>query len=153
MSENVLGTNVVCQVAVVVRDVERAAKAWAAILGVEPPAWRLTDPAEKSHIRYRGQATEGRAKLAFFSLGPQVRLELIEPVGGPSTWREFLDRYGQGIHHMAFQIKGMDEVLARLDAQQITLVQRGDYTGGRYAYVDGLANLGAILELLENLDH
>lgn len=152
MSENALGTNVVCQVAIIVKDIERTSKAWARLLGVPVPPWRLTDPAEDSHIRYRGGPTDARAKLAFFDLGEQVRLELIEPVGRPSTWGDFLDRYGQGIHHIAFRSKGMDEVLARLEAQGISLVQRGDYTGGRYAYVDGLEKLGAILELLENLD-
>ena len=153
MSSNVLGTNVVCQVAIVVHDVERVARAWAAVLGVDVPSWRLTGPAQESHISYRGATTQARAKLAFFNLGEQVRLELIEPVDRPSTWGQFLDEHGQGIHHIAFTVKGMDQVLARLDAHDVTLVQRGDYAGGRYAYVDGVAELGAVLELLENLDH
>ncbi|TFG70725.1 MAG: VOC family protein, partial [Anaerolineales bacterium] len=39
---------------------------------------------------------------------------------------------------------------AYLDAKGIPLVQSGEYTGGRYAYTDGIAQLGVILELLEN---
>ncbi|MFH1084892.1 MAG: VOC family protein [Chloroflexota bacterium] len=150
MGENLLGTNVVCQVAIVINDIEAKAKAWAQLLGVEPPAWRMTDTADKSHIRYLGATTEARAKLAFFQLGPQVRLELIEPVGRPSTWGQFLDAHGEGIHHIAFIVKGMDEVALRLEGVGLKAVQRGDYTGGRYAYVDGEAQLAAILELLEN---
>ncbi len=149
MANNVLGSDIVCQVGIIVRDVEKASKAWAEILGVPVPQWRMTGPADESHIRYRGQATEARAKLAFFNLG-QVQLELIEPVGAPSTWAEFLEQHGQGIHHIAFRLKGMDEALVRLEAHGVPLVQRGDYTGGRYAYVDGVPELGAILELLEN---
>ncbi|HHX65119.1 MAG TPA: VOC family protein, partial [Chloroflexi bacterium] len=109
------------------------------------------DPAEQSHISYRGESTPARAKLAFFDLG-QVRLELIEPVDGPSTWREFLDAHGQGIHHIAFTVRGMDDVLARLESIGGETVQRGDYVGGRYAYVDAVAGLGAVLELLENFE-
>jgi methylmalonyl-CoA/ethylmalonyl-CoA epimerase len=150
MGENALGTHLVCQVAIITADIDKLSKAWARLLGVEVPPWHMTDGPEKSHIRYLGERTEARAKLAFFDLG-QVRLELIEPVGRPSTWGDFLDQHGDGLHHIAFHIQGMDEVLLRLEAQDIPPVQRGDYTGGRYAYVDGTASLGAILELLENL--
>jgi hypothetical protein len=41
----------------------------------------------------------------------------------------------------------MQDKLAYLDSKGMRLLQRGDYTGGRYAYVDGQAQLGAILEL------
>ena len=149
MAENVLGTDVVCQVAVVVEDVEETSEAWAKLLGVEVPDWSMTDPPEMSHVKYKGETTEARAKLAFFDLG-QVRLEIIEPVDRPSTWGDFFDEHGQGLHHIAFFVEGMDEVLMALEDQGLTLVQRGDYTGGRYAYVDGTAQLGCILELLEN---
>ncbi len=44
----------------------------------------------------------------------------------------------------------MAEKIAYLDSKGIPLVQRGEYTGGRYAYLDGAAQLGAVLELLEN---
>jgi len=150
MGENLLGSQVVCQVGIIVRDIEQVARVWATILGVEPPPVRITDTADVAHTRYRGEPTDARAKLAFFNLG-QVSLELIEPVGGPSTWQEFLDEHGQGLHHIAFQIQGMDQVIARLEAHDVRLVQRGDYTGGRYAYLDGFEQLGGILELLENL--
>ena len=149
MSENLLGTSVVCQVAIITADIERASKAWADLLSVDVPPWSLTAEASESHISYRGETTEARAKLAFFDMG-QVRLELIEPVGRPSTWGEFLDEHGDGIHHIAFFVKGMDGVLARLEANDVPAVQRGDYTGGRYGYVDGSKKLGAVLELLEN---
>ena len=146
-----LGTNVVCQIAVVVTDIEQAAKDYADVLGVPAPAWRLTDGEEKSHIRYRGKPTSGRAKLAFFQMGPQLSLELIEPVGGPSTWQEWLDGHGEGVHHIAFHIEGMDEKLAYLETKGIPTVQRGDYTGGRYGYADAGAKLKLCLELLENM--
>ena len=44
----------------------------------------------------------------------------------------------------------MKDKLAYLDSKGVPLVQRGDYTGGRYAYVDGSAQLGCVVELLEN---
>ena len=150
MQEEGMGTNVICQVGLVVRDIEKMAKVYADVFGMDVPNVMITDPAEVSHTKYRGESTPARAKLAFFQMG-NVSLELIEPVDGPSTWREFLDEHGEGVHHIAFQIKGMDRVLAYLEGKGISAVQRGDYTGGRYAYVDSAPSLGVIFELLENL--
>ena len=144
-----LGSSVVCQIGLVVRDIERSTKAYADLFGVQVPDWSLTGPEEVAHTRYRGQPTQARAKLAFFQLG-SVSLELIEPLGGPSTWREFLETNGEGVHHIAFRIQGMAEQVGILDKRGMPPVQRGDYAGGHYAYIDSAPQLGVILELLEN---
>lgn len=144
-----LGSREVVQVGIVVRDVEKTARAFADLFGVEAPQWRMTGPQEETHIRYRGQPTSARAKLAFFRYGP-VAIELIEPVGGPSTWQEFLDTKGEGVHHIAFMIQDMDAQVAMLERKGMPAVQRGDYKGGCYSYIDSAPQLGVILELLEH---
>jgi catechol 2,3-dioxygenase-like lactoylglutathione lyase family enzyme len=149
MSDRDLGTDIVTQVAIVTSDIDAKARAWAELLGVPAPEIRETASAAETQIRYRGQPTPARAKLAFFRLG-QVSLELIEPIDRPSTWGDQLDQHGDSLHHIAFRIKGMAEKLALLDDLGIPLVQKGEYKGGRYAYVDGIEKLGATLELLEN---
>jgi methylmalonyl-CoA/ethylmalonyl-CoA epimerase len=149
MTEQSLGTRTVTQVAIVVHDIEKTARAWAQLLGMAVPAIQLTDAFEQAQTEYKGAPSEARAKLAFFELG-QVSLELIEPVGGPSTWKDQLDQHGESLHHIAFNVQGMGQTLAFLAGQGVPLVQRGEYTGGRYAYCDGMAQLGATLELLEN---
>jgi len=143
----ILTPQAICQVAIVVEDIEAAAAAWAAVLGVPMPQWQITGPLEETHATYYGEPTAARAKLAFFDLG-QLRLELIEPDEEPSTWREFLDTYGPGIHHVAFNVADMQETVARLEEVGVPLVQQGDFPGGCYAYCDGLEQLGATLELL-----
>ena len=149
MEEKGIGTNVICQIGLVVRDIEKTAKAYADVFGMDVPNVIITDTGDVAHTKFRGVPTQARAKLAFFQMGG-LSLELIEPVGEPSTWKEFLDEHGEGVHHIAFQIEGMDRVLAYLDGKEIPTLQQGDYTGGRYAYVDGVPALGVILELLEN---
>lgn len=146
-SSHALNNNVVCQIGFVVQDIEASSRAWADLLGVEVPAWTLTDPPEVSHTVYGGEPSPAQAKLAFFRTGP-VAIELIEPVGGPSTWQEHLDAYGEGVHHIAFQIEDMDGQVRMLADQGMPTVQRGDFTGGCYSYVDASAQLGVILELL-----
>lgn len=149
MTEAALGTTTVTQVGIIVQDIEAKARAWSDILGLPLPEIIVTDTFELARTEYQGQPTTAQAKLAFFHLG-QVDLELIEPIGEPSTWKDQLNQHGSSLHHIAFQIKGMSEKIAFLDAKGVPLVQRGEYTGGRYAYMDGNNQLGAILELLEN---
>ncbi len=143
----ILQPSSICQVAVVVRDIEKAAQTYADLFGVSKPNVIVTDSSDKAHTNYRGKDTEARAKLAFFNLGA-LTLELIEPVGGPSVWKEVLDQNGPSIHHIAFRVPNMGESVAQLDANGIPTVQRGDFTGGCYAYCDGSEKLGAVIELL-----
>jgi methylmalonyl-CoA/ethylmalonyl-CoA epimerase len=143
------GQGTVVQVAVVVRDIEKAAAAYADFLGVAVPEWSWTDTEDKAHTLFKGKPSPARAKLAFIEL-KNITIEIIEPDQNPSTWREFLDTKGEGVHHIAFEIKGMDGQTALLARKGMPLLQRGDYEGGRYAYIDGTAKLGLILELLEN---
>lgn len=146
---DVFGKGTVVQIGVVVNDIEKAGRAYADFLGVAAPEWSWTDAQDKAHTQFKGLPSPARAKLAFIKLR-NITLELIEPDRNPSTWREFLDTRGQGIHHIAFEVKGMDEKTALLGKQGMPLLQKGDYEGGRYAYIDGTAGLGLILELLEN---
>ncbi len=146
---NSLPGEALCQIGLVVRDIEQAAANYAKLFGVKKPPIVLTDPEEKARTTYRGASTKARARLAFFHLGP-IQLELIEPDEHQSIWREFLDERGEGVHHLAFAVKGMAEAADLLARHGMTLAQQGEYTGGRYAYFDGLEQLGVALELLEN---
>ncbi|HOT92758.1 MAG TPA: VOC family protein [Anaerolineae bacterium] len=144
-----IGTNLVCQIGLVVKDIEKSVAAYCDILGLPRPNIIVTDGYEKAKTIYRGQPTEATARLAFFDMG-QVQLELIEPDGKPSTWQEVLDEKGEGIHHIAFFVKDSDKVVAYLEGKGAQLVQQGHYTGGMYSYVDATPQLHLVLELLEN---
>lgn len=149
MTEQTLGSTTITQVAIIVKDIEAKAQAWAEVLGLPVPEIIITDAYEQAQTQYNGSPSNARARLAFFHLG-QVALELIEPIGESSTWKDQLDKHGDSLHHIAFEIKGMPAKIAFLDTKGIPLVQRGEYTGGRYAYFDGNTQLGAVIELLEN---
>ena len=149
MSTGGFGTNVVCQVGLIVRDVEKSAQAYSQVFGLPQPETIVTDAPAVARATYKGKPTNAQAKLAFFDMG-QVSLELIEPLGGPSTWQEFLDEKGEGVHHIAFTVQSTDDAVAFLGEKGIDVVQQGHYTGGMYTYVDSAPTLGVILELLEN---
>jgi catechol 2,3-dioxygenase-like lactoylglutathione lyase family enzyme len=149
MTSTTLGTNTLVQVGLVVRDIEATAKAWAELLGLPVPPIIVTDTLELAHTEYQGQPSSARAKLAFLKLG-QVALELIEPLGEPSTWHDQLASHGESLHHLAFVVQGLSERLPALAAAGLPVVQRGEYRGGRYVYLDAEERLGAVVELLEN---
>jgi methylmalonyl-CoA/ethylmalonyl-CoA epimerase len=149
MSEQALGTTAVAQIAISVQDVEASARAWADTLGLPMPVISMSPPVEEAETEYHGQRTSGRIKTAVFHLG-SLDLELMEPVGEPTTWNDQLVSHGNSVHHIAFRVQGMKDKLAYLGSKGFPLIQRGEYPGGRYAYADSGAKLGVILELLEN---
>jgi methylmalonyl-CoA/ethylmalonyl-CoA epimerase len=149
MNEKVFGSNALTQVGIVVRDIEKSAKAFAAAFGIEAPAWSWTGGFDKAQTQYRGGPSPARAKLAFMRFG-SLDIELIEPDENPSTWREFLDERGEGVHHLAIEIEGMKDHVARAGAAGMELLQKGEYPGGRYAYLDATGDLKVVMELLEN---
>jgi methylmalonyl-CoA/ethylmalonyl-CoA epimerase len=150
MSAPLLGTHVVTQIGLLVNDIEKTSAEYAKFLGIQVPQYIVTDIEPAAQTKYLGKPSQARAKLAFFHVGPDVDIELIEPDHEPSTWRHDLDQNGEGFHHVAFVIKGMKEKIQTLEKHGIPLLQTGEYTGGRYAYLDATKSLKLVLELLEN---
>lgn len=100
MVNDILGTDVVVQIGIIVRDIEKAVEEYSKILGLKTwnyYHWCLW----KAKTQYKGNPTPARAKLAFFKNFKNVEIELIEPDENPSTWRVF--RYSwEGVHHLGF---------------------------------------------------
>ena len=152
-AKGVVGTNIVTQVGFIVKDIEATRQKWAEFLGVDVPPVQDCGRYEITQTKYKGQpAPEANAKLCFFNVGPTLDIELIEPNEAPSTWREFLDAHGEGVHHLAFQVKGMKDAIASCEAFGMTLEQAGEYgdASGRYAYLAADEQLKVLVELLES---
>lgn len=149
MMKNLLGTNLITQIGILVHDVEKTAQAYADFFGVEKPEIYMTDVLEKSQAVYKGEPMPARAKQAFFDFG-QLQIELMEPDHNPSTWRDELNTNGEGPHHIAFTIEGMNEKITLMEQNGMKLIQKGEYPGGRYAYLDTFDQLKVMIELLEN---
>lgn len=150
MEKAVLGTQTIVQLGIIVKNIAETARKYADLLGVAIPEIVTTDEYDKTLTQYEGNPTPARAKLAFFRTSGAVEIELIEPDYNPSTWREFLDAQGEGVHHIAFFIEDMQGKVLKLKELGMGLVQKGEYTGGRYAYIDSREDLKVMLELLEN---
>jgi methylmalonyl-CoA/ethylmalonyl-CoA epimerase len=146
---NKLDSNTVVQIGIIVKDVEKTASAYAVVFGIPKPEVVPIASDAFAKTSYHGRPSTARGKAAFFDLGP-VQMELIEPVGAPSTWEEFLRTHGEGIHHIAFKTQDMGAAREFLASQGLETIQQGGWDGGQYAYVDCSNSLGLILELLHD---
>lgn len=148
----VLNTLRVAQIGMIVRDIETVKARMAAFLGVEaPPTVEGGDYAVTGTTVMGQPAPDANCKMAFFDL-ENIQLELIQPNGMKSTWQDFLDTHGEGIHHIAFGVKETEKMILRCEAFGMPCVQRGKYGdgGGEYAYMDGTDSLKCIIETLES---
>ena len=146
-----MGTNLVCQVGLVVNDIDETAACYREVLEVPEPRWQQTPGYEITEMTFMGQPSEATARLAFFDFG-QVQIELIEPDKTPSVWRNYLDEKGQSAHHIAFQVQDTQQVIDHFAKHGIAVAQQGLYgdRSGMYTYMDSEAKLGIIFELLES---
>lgn len=147
--EPLIASKKVTQVAVVVKDIDKARIAWAQMLGVKAPGVSIAESHFSRPTLYMGNPSDATAKLAFFAMD-NLQIELIQPLGGKSTWQEFLDKNGEGIHHIAFQVKNIDGVEKEFALFNMPTIQSGGWDGGAYSYIDSSKEIGCILELLEN---
>ena len=145
------GLKTLVQVAIVCKDIEATTRRWAELLGVAPPKINITRPGREVKVVYRGQPSDGRAKLAFIRLG-QVVLEFLEPVGGQTSWAEFLEKHGEGVQHLGFQVANLERTLEALQGMGLKPLHRGRYDqdNGTYVYMDSREALGVTIELLHS---
>ena len=119
-------------VGVLVHDADAAAKAYGDLFGVP-----VAPPREVEQDR-------ARLKVARVQLS-NVQIELIEPTIGPAPWRAHLERVGDGLHHVAFDVQDVDEAVAHL--VRLGGTHQLGAAGDASAYVDMTATLGFTIEL------
>ena len=92
-----------CQVGFIVKDIEASAQRYAELFGMQPRPMIRHLGYGRAKTTVNGQPSEATARLAFFEIG-QLTIELIQPDDKPSVWRDFLDKHGEGVHHIAFRV-------------------------------------------------
>jgi len=89
--------------------------------------------------------------IAFIRVG-DARIELLEPLAPTGPLTRFLDRWGEGIHHLALEVPDLDQALARARAAGIRLIDarpREGARGTRVAFLHPDAIHGVLIELIE----
>jgi hypothetical protein len=138
----------VMQIAYVVEDLELALEYWLKKTKAGP--FLVLRSLECLDPRYRGVPTDVDLDIALGFSG-NVCIELIQQnCKSPSVYRELLDSKGGGFHHWALFAESFDEEVARYQQEGHVLAFSGAVAiGGRFAYMDTVAELGGMIELIE----
>jgi methylmalonyl-CoA/ethylmalonyl-CoA epimerase len=126
-------------IGIVVHNIEKALQVYEGALGL-----RLTDVEE---------VPEQAVKVAFLPMG-ESKLELVEPATAHSGVAKFLEKRGEGIHHICFEVNDIEATLQDLAAQGIRLIdeQPRQGTHGRVAFLHPKSAHGVLIELFEKSD-
>lgn len=94
--------------------------------------------------------TQG-VRTAFLSAG-DANLELLEPTGPDSTVAKFIEKRGEGIHHICFRVDSIEPHLAHLKSLGYRLINESPVPGAhgcRVAFLHPAAGNGVLIELSE----
>lgn len=125
-------------IAIAVWDLDRAIAEYTRLYRIEP-AWREI-------IEEQG------VEEVMFAIGGSY-LQLVGSLGADTAVGRFLERKGEGLHHLAFAVADIEASLALLRSQGARLVDETPRRGGRgsrIAFVHPQALAGTLVELVES---
>jgi len=98
---------------------------------------------------------EQKVKVAFFAVG-ESRIELLEPTADDSPVAKFLEKNGEGTHHVAYEVDDLVATLERLKAAGVRLIDevpRCGAHGTRIAFLHPKTSGGVLTELCQGSGH
>jgi methylmalonyl-CoA/ethylmalonyl-CoA epimerase len=67
------------------------------------------------------EVAEQKVRVAFFAVG-ESRIELLEPTSDDSPVARFLEKNGEGVHHIAYEVDNLQRALEELKKQNVRLI-------------------------------
>lgn len=97
------------------------------------------------------EVAEQKVRVAFLKVG-ESRIELLEPTAPDSPVAKFLEKNGEGIHHMAYEVTDIEATLAELKQKEVRLIdekpRRGAH-GSLIAFLHPKATGGVLTEICQ----
>ena len=124
-------------IAIAVKDIQEASTFFTDVLGLD------VSPPE--------DVVEQKTRVAFIEVG-EVRVELVQPMSEDSPVQKFLDKKGQGIHHLALRTDNVERDLESMTEKGIRLIDKEPKRGAhdsRIAFVHPKSSQGVLLELCQ----
>lgn len=97
------------------------------------------------------EVADQKVKTAFFKIG-DTKIELLESTDPEGPIGKFIEKRGQGIHHMAFATDGLQEALAEAEEKGIRLIDKHPRKGAEalnIAFLHPKSTFGVLTELCE----
>jgi methylmalonyl-CoA/ethylmalonyl-CoA epimerase len=124
-------------VGVAVSDLERASALYEGILGMP--------------VVHRETVESQGVEAALVEIG-DAHVELLRPLGPQTVIGRFIEKRGEGLHHVAYRVEDIDVTLARLKEAGVRLIDaeaRIGIRGSRVAFLHPKATGGVLTELVE----
>ncbi|WP_232798438.1 methylmalonyl-CoA epimerase [Salinibacter altiplanensis] len=102
---------------------------------------------------YKTEAVRGQQVRTHFLDAGSAKLELLEALGDDSPVQHFLDRQGEGLHHVAFEVDDLSATMARLRNAEFELLSEDPQDGAdakRIAFVHPAQTHGVLVEFCES---
>jgi methylmalonyl-CoA/ethylmalonyl-CoA epimerase len=124
-------------VGIVVHDIQAALAVYEAALGLT--------------LEEVVDVPDQNVKVAFLPVG-ESNVELVQPTTTDSGVAEFLNRRGEGVHHICFEVQDIEAALARLQAHGVPLIDRQPRQAphGLVAFVHPKGTHGVLIELVQH---
>jgi len=125
-------------IGIAVKDLEQQMKFYSEVLGLSCSGVE--------------EVEEQKVKVAIFPVG-EVRIELLQPTAEDSPIAKFLEKKGEGIHHIAYCVTDLENNLKYLEEQQVQLINNKPKIGAgghKIAFLHPKATFGVLTELCEH---
>ena len=132
-----MGIDKIAHIGIAVRDLAAQLRLYRDLLGLEL-------------VREEVIADQG-VKVAMLKVGEST-VELLCPTSADSPVARFLDKHGEGIHHVAYQVPDLQAELQQLEAQGLDLIDREPRAGAhgkKIAFLHPRGTFGVLTELCE----
>jgi len=127
-------------IGIAVRSIDEAKKFWVDTLGLK-------------HLRTEN-VPDQKVRVAVLAAG-EATVELLEPTAADSPVQKFLDKRGEGLHHLAFAADTLTGHLPALKAANVGLIDEEPRTGAggaRIAFIHPRSAHGVLIEMCEHHD-
>jgi len=101
------------------------------------------------------EVKDQKVKTAFFKVG-QTKIELLESTDPEGPIGKFIEKKGEGIHHMAYAVKGIQQALTEAEKQGVQLIDKTPRKGAEkldIGFLHPKFTLGVLTELCEDNNH
>jgi methylmalonyl-CoA epimerase len=128
-------------VAIIVSNIERALVFYRDTLGITPGEIKEV-PTEQVRIAFLPMGGPGGSEI-----------ELIEPTTPDSSLSKFLDKRGEGLHHICLEVDDIDAALVEMKEKGISVLDKQPRIAaeGRAIFIHPKAANGVLLELIEHV--
>lgn len=107
----------------------------------------------EKHREHTEEIAHEKVKATFFRIG-EGAIELLEPTGPDSPIARFIEKRGEGVHHLSFEVDDIDAEITRLKKEGFQLIDekpRAGADGFKVAFLHPKSTNGVLVEISQRI--